>query len=94
MDQTLKGDGDLCDDEAVRDVLPKCPSPLPHSVPILASPDPDCERFSLRVILNLLCSDCELYFTCFELEMSCMSDIILIVFSFHTPTFYTKVRIS
>ena len=43
-----KGDGDLCDDEAVRDVLSKCPSPLPHSVPILASPDPDCERFSFR----------------------------------------------
>ena len=71
---------------------------VPHRflifVPILASPDPDGERVSFRTFLNLLCSDCELYFNCFEFEMSCMSDIISLAFSFHTPTFFTKVRIS
>ena len=30
----------------------------------------------------------------FEFEMSCMSDITSLAFSFHTPTFFTKVRIS
>ena len=49
MDQTLKGDSDLYDDETVRAVLSECLSPLPHSVPILASLDPNCERFSFRV---------------------------------------------
>ena len=74
-------------------VLSERLSPLPHSVPILASPDPDGESL-IQNILNLLCSDCELYFTCFEFEMSCMSDITSLAFSSHTPTFYTKVRIS
>ena len=33
----------------MRAVLSECLSPLPHSVPILASLDPNCERFSFRV---------------------------------------------
>ena len=49
MDQTLKGGQRSmrwwsCESCSVLE----CPSPLPHSVPILASPDPDCERFSFR----------------------------------------------
>ena len=32
----------------MRAVLSECLSPLPHSVPILASLDPSCERFSFR----------------------------------------------
>ena len=43
-----KGDSDLYDDETVRAVLSECLSPLPHSVPILASLDLNCERFSFR----------------------------------------------
>ena len=95
MDQTLKGGRRSmrwwsCESYSVIG----CLSPLPHSVPILASPNPDGERDLFRTFLNLLCSDCELYFTCSEFEMSCMSDIISLVFSFYTPTFFTKVRIS
>ena len=69
----------------MRAVLSEYLSLLPHFVPTLASLDPSCERFHSEC-LNSLCSDCELYFTCFEFEMSCMS-----VIRFHLRFIFTRL---
>ena len=70
-----KGDSDLYDDETVRAVLSECLSPLPLSVPILASLDPNCERFSFRVFW-IRCA-VTVNFTLFALNLRWVAWVIL-----------------